>query len=346
MKLLCTLSILILIIGNNVMADIQPGSKPILKKTKLLFIHHSVGGYWLAHDYGGLTSALNKNGYYVNDVSYGWEPEGLHNSLFKKLKRKVLKILGKTDEGAFGIGNRTDIGNMPDWFIGKDSEYIMDTLYNVNLETEQYGQSSNSTSEYPLQNPDPETENQIIMFKSCYPNTLLKGSISDPPSTELTPPRNFTPDSDFHTVANAKRIFNDLLPYFSRNSDKFFVIITPPPQYELPEQGRIARGFANWLVHFWLKENNYKQKNVMVFDLYNVLTSKGEKGKNDVNIEEGNHHRIWNGEVQHIVGTENHLLSYPKKIGDDHPSHEGLRKATIEFVPLLNYYYNDWMENI
>ena len=50
---------------------------PPVSPVKLVFIHHSVGGHWLAHDNGGLVSELNKNNYYVNDVTYGWEPASL-----------------------------------------------------------------------------------------------------------------------------------------------------------------------------------------------------------------------------------------------------------------------------
>ena len=310
---------------------------------KLLFIHHSVGGHWLAHEKGGLVNELNKNNYYVNDVTYDWEPAALTNSFVKKIKRKILDKLGKANQGAYGIGDRTDIGHMPEWFLGPYSNLIMASIYTENRETDNYGDRKNSTSSIHLSNPDPSAENQIIMFKSCYPNTLLKGKPDDPAASQ---PRNlvhsFTAGSDEHTVANAKRVFNGLLSYFGKHPDKFFVIVTPPPRNELPEDGRIARGFSNWLVHDWLKENNYLLNNVMVFDLFNVLTSGHGSKQNDEGEEQGNHHRIWNDNVQHIRQTEKSLLVYPTKEGDNHPSPAGLQKATREFVPLLNYYYNIW----
>ncbi len=309
---------------------------------KLLFVHHSVGGYWLAHENGGLVSELNKNNYYVSDVTYGWEPATLTNGFAKKVKRKVMSTLGKANKGAYGIGDRTDIGQMPEWFLGTDSDLIMSSLYGENLETDNFGDHKNSNSTNPLENPGEIVENEIIMFKSCYPNTLLKGNASDPPSQLKNPTLNFAAGSEEHTVANAKRIFNDQLTYFSNHPEKFFVIVTPPPRLELPDDGKIARGFSNWLVHDWLKENKYPLNNVMVFDLFNVLTSGHDSKQNDAGEEQGNHHRIWNGEEQHVVSTANNLLVYPRESGNDHPSPAGLRKATREFVPLLNYYHSLW----
>ena len=338
-------------LGVNPMANAKTLERPSEKNDhnapiKLIFIHHSVGGNWLAHNYGGLVSELNKNNYYVNDVSYGWEPSILTDNIVKKIKRKILGKLGRANQGAYGIGNRTDIGQMPDWFLGPDSDLIMGAIYSENRETDIFGDHSNSTSSNPIPNPGEKIENQIVMFKSCFPNTLLRGNPDDSAAQLTKPVRNFTAASEDHTVANAKRLFNDILTYFRNHPDKFFVIITPSPQAKLPKEGKIARGFCNWLVYDWLKENEYQYKNVMVFDLFNVLTSGHSSSQNDFGQEDGNHHRIWNGKVQHIVNTENNLLVYPTKDGDDHPSPAGLQKATQEFVPLLNHYVELWQGNL
>ena len=87
----------------------------------------------------------------------------------------------------------------------------------------------------------------------------------------------------------------------------------------------------------WL--DGYAHKNVFVFDYYNVLTSNGGSAdKNDLNQSGGNHHRWWNGRVQHSKTGSSNFLAYPT--GDSHPSAAGDKKATDEFVPLLNYYYS------
>jgi hypothetical protein len=100
-----------------------------------------------------------------------------------------------------------------------------------------------------------------------------------------------------------------------------------------------ARAFSNWLVYEWLA--GYPRANVAVFDYYNVLTSNGGSADvNDLGQASGNHHRWRNGEVEHIQDTDNDFSSYPS--GDSHPSTAGHTKATAQFVPLLNVYYNRW----
>ena len=67
-----------------------------------------------------------------------------------------------------------------------------------------------------------------------------------------------------------------------------------------------------------------------VFDFYNVLTGANA------------HHRYRDGAIEHVVGNRD-TLYYPS--GDDHPSEKGSRKATEEFIPLLNIFYHSWKEN-
>lgn len=307
--------------------------------TKLIFIHHSVGGHWLAHGYGNLVRELNRNNIYVNDITYDWEPKELTDSATKRVTRKLRKLLKRDVTGAYGIGSRTDIGDMYDWFVGPDSNMIMRAVYAENNETDRFGNHANDARLAALV---AGKENEIVVFKSCYPNTLFKGSPNDKANVDITPPHNFPAGSEMHTVANAKRAYNDALVYFKSRPDKFFVVVTPPPRRELPENGRIARGFANWLYNDWLRENKYPLKNVMVFDLYNVLTSGVGANESDVGKDGGNHHRMWNGQEQHTVMIDNNVLFYPRKPSDNHPSPAGLEKATAEFVPLLIEKHRQW----
>ncbi|MDD2580653.1 MAG: hypothetical protein PHR66_01535 [Desulfuromonadaceae bacterium] len=324
--------------GMNEVNDSKSGVSSSLAH-KLIFIHHSVGGHWLSHNDGGLVKALNQNNIYVNDITYDWEPKELTDTETKRIKRKLLKLLKRDDRGAYGIGNRTDIGNMYDWFAGPDSNMIMRAVYAENNETDRFGDHANNGRLAALV---AGKENEIVVFKSCYPNTLLKGRPNDKANADAVPPLNYPAGSESHTVANAKRAFNDALAYFKSRPDKFFVIVTPPPRLELPENGRIARGFTSWLYNDWLRENKYPLKNVMVFDLYNVLTSGHGPNESDVGEEQGNHHRLWKGVEQHVVAFDNHVLLYPRKPGDNHPSSAGLKKATEEFVPLLIEKYSHW----
>jgi hypothetical protein len=105
-------------------------------------------------------------------------------------------------------------------------------------------------------------------------------------------------------------------------------VITAPPVQDLNFANN-ARAFNQWLVNDWLGENHYDLNHVAVFDFYNVLT--GPDG----------HHRYQDGMMQHIVAAQN-TSYYPSAPDDDHPSTAGSRKATEEFVPLLNVFYHRW----
>lgn len=210
---------------------------------KLVFIHHSTGGFWLAdtnpnQTYGGLASALMANNYYVSATNYGWGP------------------------GA--IGDNTDIIYWPDWFTRTNSSTILTALYS------ETGQNFGDFGSWQRLSTDPGGENRIIMFKSCFPNSNLSGNPTDQAET--------TPNDQF-TVSNAKAVYNNILSYFRSRPDKLFVVITAPPQnqseYNLDaataaSRAANARAFNNWLLNEWLV--GYPYKNVAVFDYFNVLT--------------------------------------------------------------------------
>jgi len=211
--------------------------------------------------------------------------------------------------GPDAIGDRTDIPDWLEWFRGDQTESITQALFNES------GQLSN----YSRSLADPGGENTIIMFKSCFPNSELSGNPNDPPGTY----------ADL-SVSGAKYVYNELLKYFATRPDKLFIVVTAPP-VSSRANAKNARAFNNWLVEDWLSENNYLLGNVAVFDFYNVLTG------------ENAHHRYENGLIEHIT-SNNNTLYYPS--GDDHPSKIGSQKATEEFIPLLNYYYQRWQENV
>jgi hypothetical protein len=288
---------------------IAPPSNPV----KLIFIHHSSGENWLKDNNGGLGIALRDNNYFVSDTNYGWGPV--------------------THKGTAPIGSFTDIGHWWTWFRGPDSTEIMNAVY---AESDQH-------STYSRLKADPGGKNQIVMFKSCYPNSNISGAPDDlVPSIDTNPLKGLDANSNYLTVANAKGIYIDLLPYFKEHQDTLFVVITAPPRIN-PEHASNARVFNQWLVNDWLKD--YPYKNVVVFDFYNVLTTNGGSPKiNDLNKETGNHHRWWNNTVQHVadMGGAYDSTAYATGSADSHPTKAGNQKATSEFVPLLNLAYNQW----
>jgi hypothetical protein len=290
----------------KVVATAALPTKPV-KTVKLIFIHHSTGQNWLADGNGNLGIELKNNNYFVSDTNYGWGPDG--------------------------IGDRTDTGQWWLWFRGSSSSTYMHALYN------EFGQHSSYTR--LSSDPDTNSENAIIMFKSCFPNSAISGKPSDAAKTGSNPLRGQGAGSSM-TVANVKGIYNDILTYFAAHQEKLFVLIVTPPLAQSATdtiQAANARAVANWLVNKW--RENYPHKNVAVFDFYNVLTSNGGSfDTNDLGGSSGNHHRWWNGHVQHSQTASSNFLAYPT--GDSHPSSAGNRKATGEFVPLLNYYYQRW----
>jgi hypothetical protein len=274
---------------------------------KLIFIHHSTGENWLANDNGELGIALKNNNYFVSDTNYGWGPDA--------------------------IGDRTDIGNWWQWFRGASSGTYTSALYR---EFDQHSSYSRRTD------PDPGRENEVVMFKSCFPNSYISGNPGDAPTTGSNPLRGQDAGSQYMTVANVKGIYNDILTYFAAHRDKLFILVVSPPLAKNEtdaSHAANARAVANWLVNDWL--DNYQYNNVAVFDFFNVLTSNGgSPNSNDLGKSSGNHHRWWGGRVQHIQTSANNFSAYPT--GDSHPSRAGNLKATGEFVDLLNYYYQRW----
>ncbi len=297
-------ALLLLVLGLSVQAgwgDPLPPESPV----KLIFIHHSTGENWLADGNGGLGLALRENNYFTSDTNYGWGPDS--------------------------IGDHTDIGHWWLWFRGPDSARYLEALY------DEGGQHSY----YSRLPEDPGGENSIVLFKSCFPNSALKGGLNDPIlPIEENPLRGEDCWSPHHTLANAKGIYSDLLEYFKTRPDKLFIVITAPPLSD-PTYSANARELNRWLVEDWLDGNDCS--NVFVFDFFNVLTSNGgSPAVNDLGMGEGNHHRWWDGSIQHQVEVPCNTLAYPS--GDDHPSQAGNLKATGEFLPLLNLAYGRWMD--
>lgn len=260
--------------GDQINSYISSNTKPPSDTVKLIFIHHSTGENWLSDENGHLGIILRDNNYFVSDTNYGWGPDT--------------------------IGDKTDIGQWWLWFRGPNSSNYLNAVYSESGQNCQYSRLSDN----------PGGENEIIMFKSCFPNSALQGDPKDPvPSIDKNPLKGEAAGSETHTVANAKGIYIDLLEYFKTRPDKLFIIITAPPLSD-PTHAENARSFNQWLVNDWLKD--YPYKNVAVFDFYSVLTNGGN------------------------------TLAYPSSFGDDHPSQEGNLKATHEFINFLNNAYLEW----
>jgi len=238
--------------------------------------------------------------------------------------------------GSEGIGDQTDIGQWYNWFLGPSRDIYTKALYDNRHLTEGIGQNA-------IKNPG--GANKIVMFKSCFYNgQMIGGNPDDPPLPKgVNNPIKGEGVGDTYTVSNIKALYRDLLDYFILHQDKLFVLITTPPSLKENVSSKVAdnlRAINSWLVKEWLID--YPHSNVFVFDYYNVLTSNGgNPDTNDLGFENGNHHRLDNGQIKHEIRLKNNFLSYGVW-GDDHPTAVGHQKATGEFIPLLNIAYNQW----
>lgn len=169
-----------------------------------------------------------------------------------------------------------------------------------------------NSSHYDWENgiADPGGENRVVIFKSCYPNSEVGASIDD-----------------------EKALYNALLPYFAAHTDRLFILVTPPGETAVGSWQK-TQELCAWLCDEsagWLA--GYAGRNVGVFDFYALLS------------ETDAHHRVTGGAVEHVFSPSADGVS-PYHSGDDHPNSTGNVKATGEFLPLLNYFYNRWQGEI
>jgi hypothetical protein len=149
--------------------------------------------------------------------------------------------------------------------------------------------------------PD-DTENKIIMFKPCFPNSNITGE-GDPPGN---------PHSEEMTVWNYKSVFENLAQRFSGKPEILFIYVTAPPlvpNETTEENAGRAREFNNWVKNEFAAEykNRTGLNNFLVFDLFDVLADSGDCLKSEYRRSETN----------------------------SHPDAEGSKAATMRFMQFL-----------
>ena len=254
-------------------------SDPPSKKLNLLFIHHSCGGHWMA----------DKGSSDGKDCIYKTHPNG--GGLRALLEQNGYRVHEASYHSV--VGDKTDIEHWPDKFRDQ-----MDRILKTDIQDEMYTDGS---------------VNSVVMFKSCYPNNSFEEEGS----------------SKGRTVQSAMSAYNSLLPCFKTYPDVLFVAVTAPPLAEphpnpikaivkkalgrgddINGKGLRARKLNNWLKDVesgWL--SRYDLNNVVVFDLYDILTKDGQSN--------------W--------------AEYPTGDGSNsHPSKEGNSIAAERLVPFLN----------
>ena len=253
-------------------------------------------------------------GYFVSDICYGWGAP--YNA---------------------GIGSYTDIGHWYRWFadstVQTNGEYRNDNI--TNAVYSEYDMDSYNTTNYGpySRGSDPGGENEIIMIKSCYPNSNILADDGSPVSSI------FFQDaySGTYTESNVRALYNLLLKYMKEHPDKMFIVVTAPSLYTYSdfENAPRARSFNNWLVNEWLQspENDWENKNVYVYDYFNILTDLD------------NHHWVDGGVVVHHTEEDSGnstLLEYVYTGDHAHPNSVAARKFASEFVPCLDIWYDTW----
>jgi hypothetical protein len=145
-------------------------------------------------------------------------------------------------------------------------------------------------------------ENDIVMFKSCFPNSDIVGD-GNPPGD---------PNDQTRLTSNYKATLESLKEIFKKYPDKTFIFITAPPLVPgqtNPSNSARAREFNNWSKNVLYDE--YKRKtqldNFLVFDLFDILADSSNCLRKE----------------------------YRTNDNDSHPNASGLTKATNEFTQFL-----------
>jgi hypothetical protein len=256
---------------------------------RLLFIHHSCGGQLLA--------AEGKD--CGESCIYESHPNG------GGLRDALTEAGYEVHEASYGsvIGADTDLF---DWLPKFRDQ--MDRILRTDRQDQLYCD---------------ERRNQIVAFKSCFPNSFFLD--------EGHPPGD--PQGPRLTLWNAKASFEALRSELARHPQILFVYVTAPPlaprvppqpvwklaakkllgrptgEASVRRASRLARQFNDWVKapSGWLE--GYEPGNVRVFDYYDVLTDHGAAD----------------------------TLRYPTGAGtDSHPSAEGNRKAATELVRFVD----------
>jgi len=135
-----------------------------------------------------------------------------------------------------------------------------------------------------------DMENDIIMFKPCFPNSDI--------GAEGTPPGN--PLEKDRTVWNYKSVFAHLKEQFSKAPGKSFIYVTAPPLVPTEtsvENANRAREFNDWVKNDFVADYMKRtgMENFRVFDLFDILADSSNCLQPAYRRSETNSHPNANG---------------------------------------------------
>lgn len=148
-----------------------------------------------------------------------------------------------------------------------------------------------------------DMENDIIMFKPCFPNSDI-GANGAPPGNPLEKDR---------TIWNYKSVFENLGERFLKAPRKLFLYVTAPPLVPgetSAENANRAREFNNWVKSDFIADYRKRTgpENFWVFDLFDVLADSSNYLKPE----------------------------YRRSDTNSHPNADGSRDATSRFLQFLS----------
>ncbi|UCC80210.1 MAG: hypothetical protein JSW64_02285 [Candidatus Zixiibacteriota bacterium] len=214
---------------------------------------------------------------------------GLRDSLYE------MGIFVKGATYGDNIGNKTDIKHWAPKF--RDNMELI-----ISFKT------------HPDKYYDDGTVNDIIMFKSCFPNSDIIEDGSEPG----------IPGGEIRSLANYRAAFTALKEEFVRHKDRLFIYMTAPPlvpEATTMEAAARARRFNRWLTEEFVPAY-YKEDtgldNFIVFNLFEVLADE------DGFLREG------------------YRLGRP---GDSHPNEKANKIVAREFMEFFRPVWAAWQEN-
>jgi hypothetical protein len=148
------------------------------------------------------------------------------------------------------VGNLTDIRHWVPKF--KDN---MDSILSFKMHPDKYY--------------DDGTGNDIVMFKSCFPNSDI---IEDGPEPGM-------PTGEIRSLANYRAAFVALKEEFVKNEDRLFIYMTAPPlvpEATTIERAARARKFNTWLIDEFVPAYNRETElnNFIAFNLFEILADE------------------------------------------------------------------------
>lgn len=156
-----------------------------------------------------------------------------------------------------------------------------------------------------------DTTNDIVMFKSCFPNSHVTENAGSGDPTDRK-----------RTQANYKAVFEGLKDEMAKNKNRLFIYLTAPPlvpEATTAQHAARARDFNDWLIgEFqprYLKETG--QDNFVVFDLFDFLSDE-----------------------DNFLKKENR----PGNSGDSHPNAVANKAVAVKFMEFFRPIWENWQK--